>query len=154
MRGRDVNLAYVSPLPPLRTGVADYSATLLPHLRPHFERIVAVVDGYVPVIADGLVDEVVDGSRRRDWWGDGQAIPLYHMGCNTRYHGYVYDALRRVPGVTVLHDGNLLPLVHELTVQALDRLRDLVRRHVVLAQASLGHQAVAPQFPQLWVHGT
>ena len=102
-------LAYVSPLPPLRTGVADYSAALLPHLRPLFDRIVAVVDGYVPANVDGLVDEVIDSSRRRDWWRDGRAVPLYHLGCNTRYHQYIYDALRRAPGVTVLHDGNLLP---------------------------------------------
>ncbi len=111
-----MNLAYVSPLPPLPSGVADYSAVLLPHLRPHFSRIVAVVDGYAPHLPLGLVDQVHDASQEPDWWLREQAVPLYHMGNHPAYHRYIYRLLQRVPGVTVLHDGNLLPFVHELTL--------------------------------------
>lgn len=111
-----MNLACVSPLPPIRSGVADYSAALLPHLRPHFRRVIAVVDGYVPRLSPGLVDEVYDVSDGVDWWAGGGVVPLYQMGNHIQYHRYVYQALQRYPGVAVLHDGNLLPFIHELTL--------------------------------------
>jgi len=111
-----MNLAYVSPLPPLPSGVADYSAVLLPHLRPHFSRIVAVVDGYTPHLPPGLVDRVYDASQEPEGWLRERAVPLYHMGNHLAYHRYIYRLLQRIPGITVLHDGNLLPFVHELTL--------------------------------------
>jgi glycosyltransferase involved in cell wall biosynthesis len=111
-----VNLAYVGPLPPLRSGVADYGAALLPYLRPHFSRVIAVVDGYTPQLLPGLVDEVCDGRDGADWWSEGRVVPLYQMGNNTRYHRTVYQTLGSFPGVTVLHDGNLLPFIHEATL--------------------------------------
>ena len=111
-----MNLAYVSPLPPLRSGVADYSAALLPYLRPYFSHIVAVVDGYGPQLPSGLVDQVYDVSDDPVWWLKEQVVPLYHMGNHLQYHRYVYRALQRFPGITVLHDGNLLPFVHDLTL--------------------------------------
>jgi len=111
-----MNLACVSPQPPVRSGVADYSAALLPYLRPHFARLTVVVDGYAPQLPPGLVDEVHDIREGADWWRGGEAVPLYHMGNHIQYHRYVYEALRRFPGVTVLHDGTLLPFIHERTL--------------------------------------
>jgi len=111
-----MNLAYVSPLPPIPSGVADYSAVLLPHLRPYFSRVVAVVDGYVPQLPPGLVDQVSNIAADIDWWCGGRVVPLYHMGNHIQYHRTIYQALQRFPGVTVLHDGNLLPFVHEATL--------------------------------------
>lgn len=110
-----MNLAYVSPLPPIRSGVADYSQALLPHLRPHFRQVVAVVDGYTPELPEGLVDHVY-AAQDPDWWRNGRVIPCYQMGNHIQYHRYVYELLQRFPGVTVLHDGNLLPFIHELTL--------------------------------------
>lgn len=111
-----MNLACVGPHPPVRSGVADYSAALLPYLRPHFARLTVVVDGYAPQLPPGLVDEVHDIREGADWWRGGEAVPLYHTGNHFQYHRYVYEALRRFPGVTVLHDGTLLPFIHERTL--------------------------------------
>ena len=111
-----MNLAYVTPLPPVQSGVADYAATLLPYLGRFFERVTAVVDGYVPRLAPGLADSVVDAPASGHWWSAARAVPLYHMGNHFQYHRYVYEALVRFPGITVLHDGNLLPFIHELTL--------------------------------------
>ncbi|MBN1953856.1 MAG: glycosyltransferase family 4 protein [Anaerolineae bacterium] len=113
-----MNLAYVSPLPPLRSGIADYAAALLPHLRPHVARLTVVTDGYVPHLPAGLADAWcgVDGEA----WGR-DSLPLYHMGSHLQYHRAVYRALCRHPGVVILHDGNLLPFIHELTLSAGNR---------------------------------
>lgn len=107
-----MNLAYISPFPPTPSGVADYSAVLLPYLRPHFAHLVVVADG---------VESQGDAGADVAWWNQGRIVPLYHLGNHARYHRYAYSALRRFPGVVVLHDGNLLPFVHALTLERGDR---------------------------------
>ena len=113
-----MRLAVVSPLPPQRSGVSDYSALLLRYLRPHFESVVVVADGFEPELEPGLVDAVFRSPEFLTAWRDCSTVPLYHVGCNTRFHGRILSLLRKAPGFVVLHDGNLLPMVHELTVGA------------------------------------
>jgi glycosyltransferase involved in cell wall biosynthesis len=113
-----MNLAYVSPLPPQRSGIADYSAALLPYLRPYCERLVGVVErGTAVVVPPGVFDVIYDASNTA-WWARECAIPLYHMGNNSTYHRTIYDLLQRFPGITVLHDGNFLPFINAVTVEA------------------------------------
>ncbi|HET9765715.1 MAG TPA: hypothetical protein VFS60_02635, partial [Thermoanaerobaculia bacterium] len=99
-----LRLDYVSPLPPARTGIADYSADLLPHLGERCDvRLVALPGQPVspllsarwPTIAPAeLGDAAADGATR---------LPLYQMG-NNELHRPVWEAALRVPGVMVLHD--------------------------------------------------
>lgn len=95
-------LAYVSPLPPERSGIADYSAELIPELSRHYDIDV--------IVAQPTIDEpAVTGSARvRDlaWFqvhGAGYDRVLYHFG-NSSFHAHMVDMLERVPGVVVLHD--------------------------------------------------
>jgi glycosyltransferase involved in cell wall biosynthesis len=94
-------LAYVSPLPPERSGIADYSAELLPQLARHYE-IELVLD-------QERVDDarVAAFSRRSTAWlrANAHAIDrvLYHFG-NSHAHKHMFELLRDVPGVVVLHD--------------------------------------------------
>lgn len=95
-------LAYVSPLPPERSGIADYSAELIPELARHYEVDVIVAQ---PSVEDHAV---VGTARVRDlaWFqahGAGYDRVLYHFG-NSMYHVHMVDMLERVPGVVVLHD--------------------------------------------------
>ena len=153
-----MDLAYVSPLPPIQSGVADYGAALLPHLRPHFEQMIAVVKGYTPRLPPQSVDAVYDADQNTDWWQGGRVVPLYHMGNHIRYHHYIYKALQRFPGITVLHDGNLLPFIHGLTLtcgQNADFVREAGfergRAGIVAAWNSMQHaQPLDPhEYPML-----
>ncbi len=92
-----MKVAYYSPLPPERSGIADYSALLLPALR---ERIEVVVPKR--------------GSRAK------ADVSVYHVGNNPDVHGWIVDALRRTPGVVVLHDFVLHHLVAGLTLARKD----------------------------------
>ncbi len=74
-----MKVALWSPLPPARTGVADYSVALLRALRAH---------GNVAV-----------GASRAD-------AHLYHLG-NNQLHRDIYEQALRQPGVVVLHDAVL-----------------------------------------------
>ena len=90
-----MKVAYYSPLPPERSGIADYSALLMPALG----RLVEL--------------EVVRRGRTRPVAAD---VALFHVGNDPEAHGWIIDALRRRPGVVVLHDFVLHHLVAGLTI--------------------------------------
>lgn len=99
-----MKLAHLSPLPPQRSGIADYCARLLPALA---ER--AQVDAYAPTLVPPHKDHplqarpITSFAPRRQ----GYDAYLYHMGNHPAYHQEVYEALCRYPGVVILHDANL-----------------------------------------------
>ncbi|MEO7148572.1 MAG: glycosyltransferase [Rhodanobacteraceae bacterium] len=95
-------LAYVSPLPPERSGVADYSAELLPALCEHY-RVEAISDQ--DRISDPWLRKHVP-LRSTAWFEENAASydrVLYHIG-NGLLHAHMLGMLERHPGVVVLHD--------------------------------------------------
>lgn len=102
---------FVSPLPPVRSGIADYSVDLLQNL----ERLCDV-----RVIR--LPEQPVDPGVERRWnlqpaevTGEGGRLPLYQMGNNSYHAGVEALALER-SGVLTLHDIALHHLAVELTL--------------------------------------
>lgn len=95
-------LAFVSPLPPERTGIADYSAELLPALANHYDIEVVVAQDYVS-------DEWVKSNCpvRDSQWLRSNAHRmdrvLYHFG-NSPFHQHMLALVEEVPGTVVLHD--------------------------------------------------
>lgn len=75
-----MTIGFHAPLPPARSGVADYAAALLEALRPHAEML-------------------VNPTAPCD-------VELYHLGNNQLHRGIYHQALER-PGVAVLHDAVL-----------------------------------------------
>jgi glycosyltransferase involved in cell wall biosynthesis len=127
-----VKVAYYSPLPPERTGVADYSALLLPALRERLD---------VAVVRRG---------RRRI--PRGTDVALYHVGNNPDAHAWIVDALRRRPGVVVLHDFVLHHLVAGMTIGRRDGhgyLDAMEREHGVVGRL-LAHGVLDKRIPPLW----
>ncbi|HUO87015.1 MAG TPA: glycosyltransferase [Thermoanaerobaculia bacterium] len=106
-----LRLDYVSPLPPVRSGVADYSRDLLPHLarRPELGELRVVRLPGQPVAAE--LDERWSPVEAGETGADGR-LPLYQMG-NNRYHEAVLDLAMERPGVLVLHD----LVLHHLAVE-------------------------------------
>jgi glycosyltransferase involved in cell wall biosynthesis/SAM-dependent methyltransferase len=92
-----MRLAFFSPLPPERSGIADYSEALLAPLR-HLAQVEVFSQSSQPFDA-----------ARFD-------IALYQMG-NNACHGFVYEAALRHPGVVVMHESNLHHLMTELTIR-------------------------------------
>ena len=90
-----MKVAYYSPLPPDRSGIADYSALLLPEL----ERLVEV----------NVARPRLSLPKRAD-------VALYHVGNDPWAHGWIVEALRRRPGLVVLHDFVVHHLVAGMTL--------------------------------------
>ena len=114
-------LAYVTPLPSLASGIADYSAELLPHLARHFEIEVFAEPGPRPprALLDALppVHPLADLPAR----AAGFDAVLYQLGNNGDFHAGAYRALASTPGIVVLHELVLHHMVRELTLVAGDR---------------------------------
>ncbi len=104
-------LAFVSPLPPEKSGIADYAAELLPELSRHFE-ITAIVQQ--EQVRDAWVQANVP-VHDVDWFkknADRFDRILYHFG-NSIIHEYMFNLLADHPGVVVLHDFYLsAPVFH------------------------------------------
>jgi 2-polyprenyl-3-methyl-5-hydroxy-6-metoxy-1,4-benzoquinol methylase/glycosyltransferase involved in cell wall biosynthesis len=102
-----MRLAYFSPLGPQRSGIADYSEELLPHLAAAGAELTLFVEGFRPSNEGlGRRFEVRDYRRSPEalkTLGEFDAA-VYHMGNDHRYHAGVFDAARAHPGVVVFHD--------------------------------------------------
>ncbi len=95
-------LAYISPLPPEQSGIADYSAALLPELARHYEVEVIVSQSKVsdPWVRANCPMRDVNWFRANARRFDRV---LYHFG-NSPFHSHMFDLLGELPGVVVLHD--------------------------------------------------
>ena len=127
-----MKVAVFGPMPPERSGIADYSALLLPALEARCEIVT-----------------VRRGAKKAP---RGSDLCVFHIGNNPDAHGWVVDALRRSPGLVVLHDFVLHHLVSGVTLgrgngkaylDALERDRGLPAR-------LLGHAVMEKRIPPLW----
>jgi glycosyltransferase involved in cell wall biosynthesis len=128
-----MKVAYYSPLPPSRSGIADYSALLLPALAERVDVVVARPPGRF----------------RRDPKAD---VCLYHVGNDPDEHGWIVEALRRRPGVVVLHEFVLHHLVSGITLARGDVEGYLaaLERDAGLVGRLLGHAVVDDRIKPLW----
>jgi glycosyltransferase involved in cell wall biosynthesis/SAM-dependent methyltransferase len=92
-----MRIAFFSPLPPTRSGIADYSAALLEPLRR-----VAKIDTFT--------------EKPERFNPAGYDIAVYQLG-NNPHHNFAYESALEHPGVVVLHEANLHHLVADLTIR-------------------------------------
>jgi glycosyltransferase involved in cell wall biosynthesis len=125
-----MRVAYYSPLPPSRSGIADYSALLLPALRDRVEVVVA------------------EPGRR----APSADVALYHVGNDPDAHGWIVDALRERPGVVVLHEYVLHHLMAGITIGRGDGrgYLDAMERELGVAGRLLGLGVLDNLLPLLW----
>jgi glycosyltransferase involved in cell wall biosynthesis len=111
-----MRIAYYSPLPPMKSGIADYSAELLPHLAEHCAIELIVDEGFRPEETRFPVHgtRALPGLLAR---GRFDAV-LYQLGNNRDYHAAIYRSLLDHPGVVVLHEYVVHHLVRDLTLFA------------------------------------
>jgi glycosyltransferase involved in cell wall biosynthesis len=126
-----MRVAYYSPLPPDRSGIADYSAHLLPALQQRVEIKVAKYRRRAPRGCD---------------------VALYHVGNNPDAHGWIVDAFRKRPGIVVLHDVVLHHLVAGVTVARgqSDGYLDAMQREAGVVGRLLAHGVADGLLQPLW----
>jgi glycosyltransferase involved in cell wall biosynthesis/SAM-dependent methyltransferase len=92
-----MRVAFFSPMPPSKSGIADYSAAVASPL-------------------SRLVDLHIFPEKPSTFDPARYDIALYQLG-NNPYHGFVYEAALEHPGVVVMHESNLHHLIADLTIK-------------------------------------
>lgn len=147
-------LAFISPLPPERTGIADYSAELLPSLERYYDIEVIVDQSAVddPWVAANY--PVRDAAWFRNHAQSFDRV-LYQFG-NSTFHLYQLDLLKEFPGVVVLHDSFVGALSQWRAVHAggdHEYLQRLYRSHgygALVADRDQGRAWTIKNFPSSW----
>lgn len=145
-------LAFVSPLPPARSGISAYSMELIPELLRHYEIDLIVED--VPILPARISEKCA--IRTVGWFVENHQHydrVLYHFG-NSMFHKHMFDLLERVPGVVVLHDFYLSGVLATLELVGNVRgmwTRNLYRSHGYASLAerfhSVGHEGAMYRYP-------
>nr|GFD15717.1 hypothetical protein [Tanacetum cinerariifolium] len=107
-------LAYVSPLPPARSGISDYSAELLPELAAHYLIDVIVAQESVTPVDAGINYQL----RSVAWFEENAHLfdrVIYHFG-NSTFHEHMFHLIEKIPGTVVLHDFFLSGIVANMEV--------------------------------------
>jgi FkbM family methyltransferase len=110
--GGKPRLAFVAPLPPEKSGIADYCAEMLPELARYYDIDVIVAQKEV---SDPWINA---NCKIRDlaWFeqhAHGYDRIVYQFG-NSLFHDHMFRLLDRYPGVVVLHDFYLGGLIAHL----------------------------------------
>lgn len=92
-----LKVAFFSPLPPARSGIADYSAALLDELGK-------------------LVDVKTFSSKPSRFNARDFDAVLYQIGNNV-HHDFCYETALDHPGVVVVHEANLHHLIADITIK-------------------------------------
>lgn len=108
-------IAIFTPLPPSRTGIADYAAEIGSELEKYVEVVYVVSNDaeestYIPT--NGIV------MKEHNFLSSEEASMLpriYQMG-NNLHHEFILKQVMEVPGIVVLHDYSMHHLFVELTL--------------------------------------
>jgi len=92
-----MRIAFVSPMPPAKSGIADYSAALVAPLRDL--AAVDVFEQQPPGFRASAYDEII-----------------YQIG-NNGFHAGAFEMALEHPGLVVLHEANLHHLITDLTIR-------------------------------------
>lgn len=109
-------LAFVSPLPPCKTGIADYSEILLDCLEPHYE--IELIDAQNEPITGRLTTRFP--LRTAAWFRSYSKSfdrVLYQFG-NSPFHLEIFTLAAHIPGVAVVHDFFMSDVLRWLQVSA------------------------------------
>jgi glycosyltransferase involved in cell wall biosynthesis len=106
-----LKIAWLSPFPPQRTGIANYSYWLVQELRAAFD-IDLYYDGEAPSaeLQNSFATYPVNAFEARREQYDRV---VYHLGNNSEFHAGIYTLAWDFPGVVVLHDYDLSGFMRE-----------------------------------------
>ncbi|MEO8277890.1 MAG: glycosyltransferase family 4 protein [Thermoanaerobaculia bacterium] len=109
-----MRIAWVSPLPPASSGLADYSAVLLTHLEKRHE-LELFFDGDAPG-ADSTTRWICRPVTELPALADRFDRIVYQIGNSAPHHSASYRIALEIPGVVVLHEFMLHHLVRGQTL--------------------------------------
>ena len=96
-------IAFFTPLPPIQSGIADYSVDILNALSEYFDIDVFIDDGYQ---AECNLSSNISVCNHRKFHASEYGATIYQVG-NSPYHAYMFSYIQKYGGILELHDENL-----------------------------------------------
>ena len=145
MQKTNRKIAWLSPLPPQRSGIAYYSYSLIKALKPHLD-----IDLYYDTELPGLelrnefdVYPIQQFPERREAYDE----VIYHLGNHSGFHKTIYQLAWKYPGTIVLHDFNLSAFMHDAFYLQADW--QLYEQALVDSNGERDHHGLLGLVPQL-----
>ena len=97
------SIAFFTPLPPIESGISDYSVDIINELCKYFNVDVFIDDGYKATCNFGNNVRTYNYSK----FINEKYIDIIYQYGNSEYHYYMIDFIKKYSGILVLHDCNL-----------------------------------------------
>lgn len=117
-----IRIAMFTPLPPMQSGIADYSFDIINELIDYLDIDVYIDEGYK---FDCRLDKRVNVYSHNDFCKrvkEYQEI-IYQVG-NSDFHSYMFPYIKKYSGIVVLHDYNLHGIANYLTMSGKNKSFD------------------------------
>lgn len=147
-------VAYFSPLPPETSGIADYSAELIPALAEHLDLELFTASNRTSdeTLARDHPVRSYDAFESRDSEAPFDVV-LYQVGNSAGHHGPIYRRLLVRPGIVVLHEYMLHNLVRDLALAGPGREEFVEAMRYCYGRTGLamaGRLLHANNLPEMW----
>lgn len=113
-----MKIAFVTPLSPDKTGIADFCEEILPLLKKYFE--IDIFSSHIKpaneVIANNFDIYLYDDLEKDDIRKKYDRI-IYQIGNNEEHHGRIYELALKYKGIVELHDVSIEGLIWGMTLQ-------------------------------------
>ncbi|MCZ6507635.1 MAG: hypothetical protein O7A04_06260 [Acidobacteria bacterium] len=149
-------IAFLSPLPPATSGIADYSGELVPALARHCEidLFTEHAEETDTLLAQSFavrsLDDFRAADRRRPYSG-----VVYQIGNGAAHHGAIYRTLLQRPGIVVLHEYMLHHLMRDLALERGGKaafVEDMRYCYGGTGLAMAGRLLHANDLPEMWTY--
>ena len=107
-------IAFFTPLPPLQSGISDYSVDIIGELSQYFNIDVYIDNGYK--ISCDLPDNVNIYNHKKFKKKAAEYFDIVYQMGNSEFHEYMMPYITAYKGTLVLHDYNLHSLLQYLTL--------------------------------------
>lgn len=120
---KNYKIALLTPLHPLKTGIADYIEEMLPYIRKSFGDLYTIdifIDHYTPSNEDTKTNHRILEMDDFEKVHNDYDLSIYQMG-NNNYHLKIYNYAMKYPGLLVMHD---FAIHHLVAFVFLDQMKD------------------------------
>lgn len=100
------NIAIFSPLNPIKSGISDYTESLLPELKKYFNIDIYIDKNYTPNNKKIIKEFKIIKSNLNNFNSKKYSAIIYNIGSN-ECHSYMIEFMKKYKGITILHDYSL-----------------------------------------------
>ena len=105
-------IAFFTPLPPMQSGISDYSVDLLNTLSIYFDIDVFIDDGYC---TNAKLNKGITVLNHRKFRPQNYEKIIYQVG-NSEFHTYMFSYIQKYNGIVELHDENIHIVAHSISL--------------------------------------